>query len=105
MEMLALTKPALCGLFAFRSVVMASAEDSTWPVEHAKSEASASPELSPSPGLGPGDFQIQLLSALMAQTTAINRLAHSNELLVQAMCDSEGGDLPEPLGFMDSPRG
>lgn len=32
----------------------------------------------------------QLIAAMQAQTQAINRLAQSNEALVQAMIDSEG---------------
>jgi hypothetical protein len=56
--------------------------------------ASFSPDLMP------------LVDALTVQTAAINRLAQSNELLVQAM--SEGGDLPDEgmsTTFLDgSPR-
>ena len=50
-------------------------------------------------GPGLGDFQVQLLSTMLAlvqemrqQTAAANRLAQSNEALVQAMAEAEGVD-------------
>ena len=38
----------------------------------------------------------ELIAAMKEQAAAINRLAKSNEALVQAMIDSEGMDNPEP---------
>lgn len=73
----------------------------------------AKPELSGSPTTGgslepvPADSLTLLISALHEQTAAINRLAASNEGLIQAMCESEGmEDLPDPGTYMDgTPRG
>lgn len=60
---------------------------------------------------GIGDFQIQLLSTMLAlvqemrqQTAATNRLAQSNEALVQAMAESDGDQDAEPTHYMDGSR-
>ena len=41
------------------------------------------------------DDKAELIAAMKEQTAAINRLAQSNEALVQAMIDSEGMDSQE----------
>lgn len=41
-----------------------------------------------------------LLEALTQQTAAINRLAASNEMLVQAMAEDQGMDDPEPTTYL-----
>ena len=79
------------------------------PVDHVPSAESGLPSGQPLPGPGLGDFQIQLLAALMAHTQAMQALteavasmARSNESLVQAMCDSDGVDPDEmPRTYMD----
>lgn len=60
------------------------------------------------PGPGLGDFQIQLISALMAQTEAINRLAQSNEamtnsiaLLLDQIAGGDGDDGLAASQYMD----
>lgn len=57
---------------------------------------------------GLGDFQVQLLSTMLAlvqemrhQTAATNRLAQSNEALVQAMAESDDMDDRAPAHYMD----
>lgn len=60
--------------------------------------------------LGPGlaDFQIRLISAMLAQTEAINRLASSNEALVRAMAEAEGADpedMDAPMYLSGRPKG
>lgn len=49
----------------------------------------------PSHGPGLEGYLTQLLSALLAQTQAINRLAASNEALIQAM--AEDGDMGDDM--------
>ena len=41
-----------------------------------------------------------LISAMLAQTEAINNLAESNRLLIQAMAEADGMD-PEPTQYLD----
>lgn len=67
---------------------------------------SGSPTSQPSPGPVHADSLTLLISALHEQTAAINRLAASNEALVQAMCEAEGMDDPPDAGtYMDgTPR-
>jgi hypothetical protein len=55
------------------------------PAQPVNAVAGGLPSGQPLPGPGLGDFQIQLLSALMAQTEALNRLASSNEGLTNAV--------------------
>jgi hypothetical protein len=57
------------------------------------------------PGPGLADFQIQLLSALMAQTEAIGLLAHKIGALIDAMCEAEGMDEAGTGGYttLDQP--
>ena len=64
----------------------------TWDAKPVKNESESSSAGLPSHTPGLGDFQTQLLSALIAQTAAINRLAASNEMLVQAMVEDQGMD-------------
>lgn len=53
-------------------------------------------------GPEPAAFLIPLLQALSEQTAAINRLAQSNEMLVQAMAEGdEQGPDAEPRVYMD----
>jgi hypothetical protein len=75
-----------------------------WPADPVLSVESGLPSGQPSPGPGLGDFQIQLLSALLAltqemrhQTEATTRLAQSNEALVKAMAEADEDD-PEDMG-------
>ena len=55
---------------------------------------------------GIGDFQVRLLSTMLAliqemrlQTVATTRLAHSNEALVKAMAEADEGDLDDIGGY------
>lgn len=68
---------------------------------------SGSPTGSESPRPEPADSLTLLISALHEQTAAINRLASSNEGLIQAMCEAEGMDgAPDSGTYMDgTPRG
>lgn len=77
------------------------------PVDHVPSGERGSPSGKPSHGPGLGDFQIQLLSSMMAQTEALNRLARSNEgltqtvaMLIEQMAADEGVD-GLPATYMD----
>lgn len=65
-----------------------------------KKEDASSSALSLSHGPGPADFQIQLLSAMIAQTKAIGYLADSVAQLVQAMAEDQGIDEPEPTTYL-----
>ena len=76
----------------------------TCPANPVLSAESASPSGQPLPGPGLGDFQIQLLSTMLAlvqemrlQTAATNRLAQSNEAIVKAMAEAEDAD-PDDMG-------
>lgn len=76
------------------------------PAQPASSAVNGLPSGQPLPGPGLGDFQIQLLSALMAQTEALNRLAASNEGLTKAVAAlieemAEANQDPED---MDAPQ-
>ena len=86
-----------------------------WPADPVLSVESGLPSGQPLPGRVPeacpilhekglGDFQVQLLSTMMAlvqemrhQTAATTRLAQSNEALVKAMAEADEGD-PEDMG-------
>lgn len=63
-----------------------------WDAKPVKNEDSNSSAGSPLHGQGQEGFLIPLLTALTKQTEAINRLAQSNEMLVQAMAEGEGMD-------------
>lgn len=74
------------------------------PADPVLSAESASPSGQPLPGPGLGDFQIRLLSTMLAlieemrlQTAATNRLAQSNEAIVKAMAEAEDAD-PDDMG-------
>lgn len=76
----------------------------TWPVNPVPSVESGSPSGQQLPGPGLGDFQIRLLSTMLAlieemrlQTAATNRLAQSNEAIVKAMAEAEDAD-PDDMG-------
>ena len=74
------------------------------PADPVLSAESGSASGQPSHGQGPEAYLTPLLQALSAQTAAINRLAASNEALVQAMCESEGmDDLPSSTYLDGSP--
>ena len=81
------------------------------PADPVQNAENGLPSGQPLPGPGLADFQIQLLSGLMAltqemrqQTSAIDRLAQSNEMLVQAMAEGDGMDDVEPSTYMDGSR-
>lgn len=63
-----------------------------WDAKPVKNEDENSSAGLPLHGQGQEGYLIPLLTALAKQTEAINRLAQSNEMLVQAMADSEGMD-------------
>jgi hypothetical protein len=86
------------------------------PALNVESGSHAGPQ-SPGPGQeasptrqekGIGDFQVQLLSTMLAlvqemrqQTAAANRLAQSNEMLVRAMAEGEDMDDIAPATYLD----
>lgn len=72
------------------------------PANPAPNAESGSPTGQPLPTPVPADSLTLLIAALHEQTAAINRLASSNEALVQAMAESEDGDPDaEPRTYMD----
>lgn len=83
----------------------------TCPADPVLNAESGLPSGQPLPGPGLADFQIQLLSTMLAlvqemrqQTAATNRLAQSNEALVQAMAESDDGQDDEPNTYLDGSR-
>jgi hypothetical protein len=67
------------------------------PANPVPSVEGGSPSGQPSPGPALADYLIPLISAMLAQTEAINRLASSNEALVRAMAEADGSG-PEDAG-------
>lgn len=77
-----------------------------WDAKPVKNEDANSSAGLPSHGQGQEGFLIPLLTALTKQTDAINRLAQSNEMLVQAMAEGEGiepEDRPPTVGLNGRP--
>lgn len=79
------------------------------PVQPALNARSESPTGSPSHTPEPEDFQTRLVSALLDQTAALNRLAASNEGMTRAIGslieemgkgEEEQGD--EPVGYLNA---
>lgn len=70
-------------------------------VQDAKPAESGSPIGQQSPTPVPVDSLTLLIAALHEQTSAINRLACSNEALVQAMAEADGMDDAPSTSYMD----
>lgn len=74
----------------------------TCPANPVPSAESGYPTGQPLPTPVPADSLTLLIAALREQTAAINRLASSNEALVQAMAEGEEQDPDaEPRVYMD----
>lgn len=71
------------------------------PANPASSAESGSPTTGPSPKQELEACLILLINALAAQTKAINRLAQSNEMLVQAMAEADDGEPAAPTQYMN----
>lgn len=77
-----------------------------WDAKPVKNEDANSKDGWPSLTLVQEDCLTQLLLALTKQADAINRLAQSNEMLVQAMAEGEGiepEDRPPTVGLNGRP--